>query len=723
METTNGNKNGASVNGHRFVFDEFEIDPANRLLLRDGEPIALTGKVFDVLVVFIENPGRLLDKDELLEKVWRSEFVEEGNLARNVSTLRKALGDTGKNNKYIATVQGRGYRFVADVTLLDESNEEILQREGDSLPTGFGSTRFSKKWVQIIPFAAIFLLGVGFVVLQFGFNFGPSKKNLSLTQPKMTKLTQSGNVYAPFISPDGQYLAYARLGGNASGLCVRQISTGSVMTVLPSRPNVKYWAIAIAPDNSFLYYILKEENVDYGNVYRIPLLGGQPHKIAELADGALTVSPDGRQLAFVRIDRNERKSSIVIVNNDGTDEKVIDSAAFESLYYSLDWSPDGKSFIYSLKRSDAGIDSWQIAELPVAGGAARLIGKPLNSKIVGARWLPDKNGLLVNAVDEDSRQPQIYYLSYPSGEMHRITNDLNYYYGITVTRDGRLIVAMNTISSPQIWSVPDGDVRGAVKLTDSIEKHYDTLVWDNSGQLVFDEDENSSYDNCNIWRMRQDGAEPQQLTFGSGNNKRPTVSSDGKTIVFVSHRSGKGQLWRMDADGNNLAQLTNIPYKIDDPQFLSDGRRVIFSVSINGITNLWQVSINGGEALPALNADVYQWAVSPDGARLAYSTFDKQSSMVHTYILSLEQNKIDLVLDISPETWMQWSNDGNAVYFNTSKDDVKNIWRQNLDGSKPTRVTDFDSERVVRFAWSRDGKNLACIRHTTTFDAVMFRLD
>ena len=123
METTNGNKNGHAASGTRYCFDEFEIDPANRILLRDGKPVPLTGKVFDILLVFAENPGRLLEKDELLEKVWHSEFVEEGNLARNVSTLRKALGDEGKERKYITTVQGRGYRFLADVEVGDVARE------------------------------------------------------------------------------------------------------------------------------------------------------------------------------------------------------------------------------------------------------------------------------------------------------------------------------------------------------------------------------------------------------------------------------------------------------------------------------------------------------------------------------------------------------------------------------------------------------------------------
>lgn len=169
LETKSGSKNGALTNGHRYAFDNFEIDPANRILLRDGEAVPLTGKVFDVLLVFAENPGRLLEKDELLEKVWRSDFVEEGNLARNVSTLRKALGDTGKNHKFIATVPGHGYRFVADMIEMEksvdlpiETAEQPPQIE-ESIKNG-RTTRISRRWLWAFPIAAVLLYAAAWIV-------------------------------------------------------------------------------------------------------------------------------------------------------------------------------------------------------------------------------------------------------------------------------------------------------------------------------------------------------------------------------------------------------------------------------------------------------------------------------------------------------------------------------------------------------------------------------
>ena len=104
----------AATNRH-YRFGEFQIDVKNRLLVRGSETVPLTPKTFDLLLLLIENSGSLLEKDELMERVWGGAFVEEGNLARTVSFLRKALGERPKDPEYIVTVAGHGYRFVAQV--------------------------------------------------------------------------------------------------------------------------------------------------------------------------------------------------------------------------------------------------------------------------------------------------------------------------------------------------------------------------------------------------------------------------------------------------------------------------------------------------------------------------------------------------------------------------------------------------------------------------------
>jgi DNA-binding winged helix-turn-helix (wHTH) protein len=98
-----------------YEFGPFRLDPVERLLCRDGEVVTLTAKIFDILLVFVRNSGRTLDKEEVMREVWPDQLVEEGNLTRNVSTLRKALGESRDDLRYIVTISGRGYRFVADV--------------------------------------------------------------------------------------------------------------------------------------------------------------------------------------------------------------------------------------------------------------------------------------------------------------------------------------------------------------------------------------------------------------------------------------------------------------------------------------------------------------------------------------------------------------------------------------------------------------------------------
>jgi DNA-binding winged helix-turn-helix (wHTH) protein len=106
-----------------YEFGPFRLDPSKRRLLRDGETLRLTPKAFDLLLVLVEENGRTVEKDELLERVWAGTIVEQNNLNQNITALRKLLGDSRQESQYIATIPGVGYRFVAEVR-----KEEFTQR-------------------------------------------------------------------------------------------------------------------------------------------------------------------------------------------------------------------------------------------------------------------------------------------------------------------------------------------------------------------------------------------------------------------------------------------------------------------------------------------------------------------------------------------------------------------------------------------------------------------
>src|SRR5436853_785208 len=114
---------------HFFEFGPFRLDTSERILLRDGQPVPLTPKALQTLLVLVESSGRILDKDELLSRVWPDTFVEEITLAQNVSTLRKALGVDQEGRQYIETVPRRGYRFVASVREWRDEGADLVVAE------------------------------------------------------------------------------------------------------------------------------------------------------------------------------------------------------------------------------------------------------------------------------------------------------------------------------------------------------------------------------------------------------------------------------------------------------------------------------------------------------------------------------------------------------------------------------------------------------------------
>src|SRR5262245_50313886 len=120
----------------RLQFGPVTLVPDERVLLKDGHPVALTPKAFDLLVFLATNPGRLLTKDEILHSVWPDAVVEESNLAYHVFAIRKALGDGSDTDRYIETVPKRGYRFIVPVVRLSQRDGGVPGEEQPVAVTG-----------------------------------------------------------------------------------------------------------------------------------------------------------------------------------------------------------------------------------------------------------------------------------------------------------------------------------------------------------------------------------------------------------------------------------------------------------------------------------------------------------------------------------------------------------------------------------------------------------
>src|SRR5919199_2392339 len=108
-----------------YLFGPFRLNARDRQLLRKGKPVPLTPKAFETLLVLVQNSGRVVEKESLIKTLWPDTFVEDNNLAVNISALRKALGDQANGKDYIENIPKRGYRFAADVKEVWEADESL----------------------------------------------------------------------------------------------------------------------------------------------------------------------------------------------------------------------------------------------------------------------------------------------------------------------------------------------------------------------------------------------------------------------------------------------------------------------------------------------------------------------------------------------------------------------------------------------------------------------
>src|SRR5688500_4367847 len=253
-----------------YEFGDFRLDISEKVLLHEGKPVSLTPKVFETLRILVENAGRLLEKDELMKRIWQDRFVEESNLTFNIKMLRKALGDNAAKPRFIETVQRRGYRFVAKVKEIKESspaaNEQLRSVSPSQKP-------YFLTAIGIISLISIF--GIAFVWFNGERAFTPK-------QPKLTRLTTSGKVTNAAVTPDGKNIVFAQKEETGEALWLRQIDTGNQTQILPPQ-DVNFVGLTVSPAGDYAYYSIFSKNTAILTLSRVPLVGGTPESFRDIA--------------------------------------------------------------------------------------------------------------------------------------------------------------------------------------------------------------------------------------------------------------------------------------------------------------------------------------------------------------------------------------------------------------------------------------------------------
>jgi len=468
-------------------------------------------------------------------------------------------------------------------------------------------------------------------------------------------------------------------------------------------------------DGNYIYYnsVARGEGIPF--LYRIPVLGGSPTELLKNVSESISFSRDGSRFVFIRYALPQGKTMLLTANTDGSDERVLAECNFpEGMFTSaLAWSPAGNTIVCGQFRGN--IDGCTLIEINIDDAEERIINSQKWRWIENVVWSADAKNLLMNG-NIRSKHNQIWGITTSKGTLRRITNDLNNYNGLSVTADGSSLITVRSDRESSIWLLPGGRTNHARQITTNIYDGAMGIAWSADGKIV-----HGSWDG-KLWLINNDGSQPQRLSADDENDMYPSVSRDGKTVVFTTQPVSALELWKMSIDGTHRTKLANYA---GDPQISPDGKWVIYTSSSEGAFTLWKISIHGGDPTPVLKSPAAGAAISPDGDRIVcflgdVSEVDSLTIAVFPFEGGEPEHVFDLPESINPNTFLRWTPDGHAFAYVLDHEGISNIWKQPLDGGPPEQITFFKEKQIFSFAWSGNG-DLACSRGKVNNDVVLIK--
>ena len=702
---------------HIYEFGDFRLEVAERILLRHGQLISLPPKAFETLLVLIRNSGHVIAKGELMSQVWPDAFVEEVNLARNIWTLRKALGHDNGEHQYIQTVPRVGYRFVAPVTesqsesaglfiqrrmtarivseeleTSDAPHSELAVREKDQLPTI--RARHAGRWIALGLLALVALTTT--IILGWG-----------RLHAKPPAKTETG---LRFLT-DGQYNDDAAYwGGDGEIYFLRHFSNS----------RSESWKM----------------NADGTNQLRANT------EIKSLLAGRW--SPDGKKVIFRKEDYPQ---NVYLADADGTNEILLPFPVGQG-----DWSPDSSQFVDEVR---TGKDSGQIflIDIKTRRNTALTDNHSLNAD---PSFSPD--GTQIVFVSARDKNANIYVMQTDGFNVRRLTDDQFFDNFPVFSPDGTQIAFQSnreeehtelylknlnddapprrlTHSSegagirPKGWS-PDGtqillimsqNGKDRIVLAD-VDPPVTPLLSDETADLFFPRLSADGKEMLYVARLADQRLELrwtdlvtkrtrkiyQTAADPVANHLEADWSPDNSLIAFSTRVNGNSDIFSIKPDRTGLKNLTNNPLPDSYPIFSPDGSEIIFMRDNYGKTQLYRMDVNGGNQRRVTDKEGYEMmpSFSPDGAYLAFSG-DREGHGLDIFLLSLKNPDDEKIIaarrfhDSSPV----FSPDGKRIAFAASSDGNAEIYLMNSDGTGMFRLTHTKADEVTP-QFSKDGHSL-----------------
>ena len=550
-----------------FAFGSFVLLPSRRELVQGGIPVQLTPKAFDLLLMLVQERQRVVSKSELMDALWPDTAVEEASLTQLVFLLRRALAGSDDGERFIATVPRRGYRFVADIEVLEET-------PGRADPAAVRRRSARPAAVALVALVGVIGSLAGLWRLAGGSPDDPAP-------PQYVKLTSSSGVHLwPSVSPDGKSVLYSAT-----------TSYGH------------------EPEQIYLQAI--------GGLAPVCLTCGTPgRKLSPV------FSPDGVRIAFAL---GQGEGGIFVMARDGSSPRRLTNRGFHPA-----WSPGGDEIVYSTRRTDwIPVEAYRsTSELWVVNVTSAQSRRLDVEDARDPAWSPDGRWIAFWTRGESGWSRELFIVPAAGGAPRRVMGEAHNWNPVWGVGGSALLFLSNRAGPRGLWRVPvepvSGHVTGPAEPVTLPTAFVSYPRTGPDGMVVYSDVRATS----NVSLLSFDaatatiGGPPRPVTSGTRFWLPPHPSPDGQWLALAQAAiSDPEDIFAVERDGTGLRHLTNDPYHDRDPQVSPNGRFVAFTSDRGGRWGLWVIGADGGQLRPlTATNETHDWTRphwSPDGAFVA----------------------------------------------------------------------------------------------------------
>jgi eukaryotic-like serine/threonine-protein kinase len=644
-----------------YAFGPFSLDPEARVLMREGAPVPIAGKTMDTLLLLVQNRGQLVDKDELLSRIWAGSVVEEANLTQSISTVRKVLGDSPKEHRYIATVAGRGYQFVAPVTEVKDETPQRAPEPNERHPF------WRRNRLMLL---GLMTLLVGVTAAVWFTLRHPTATPTELVERQLTFNSGASAVISVALSGDDKYLAYS----DPAGIHARLLGTGEERT-LPTPAGISASALfhvdSWFPDGTQLL-IDSEQPGGRGSMWIISLMGQSLRELRTDSKG-WSVSPDGSLIAF---SPSGKWRELWLMDSRGEGAKRILQLPANEWLYAVHWSPEGQRLAYiRMRATDTIIETSDLK----GTNRTTLVAIPKSADwLADICWLSDTR--IVYALQEDYGQASSFWQvavgthsRRAAGKPRRITHWIGSgLLGLSAGADGKRLLLLKGQIRTQAYLgevVASGKRMNPPRLLSSNEAEDSPTAWTaDSKSVLFASNRNGKW---GIFKQAITEISAEPLVTGLEFVNLPRLSPDGTWVLYMESL-GSGVSGRF--------RLMRVPLNRGLPQFVFELRNgrfdfscarapanfcTIFEESADqerfGLTAVDPMK-GRGKLLRNTHAGNFASGLAPDGSTFAMAK--REEADTHIKLLSLTGGSDrEIVLKSWPRiAGLDWSADGKGLY-------------------------------------------------------------